>query len=76
MRVIIAVVALALGAVGWVNVRDTFHIGAPPLPYHCQAGQHVVRGWAPGPATGPGEVSWNGQHEWAGCASDLTADTG
>jgi hypothetical protein len=66
-------VLLAFGAYHEGQVH--LHIGAPPLPYHCPAGSHVVRHWAPGPATGPGEISYGGQHEWASCASDLDAST-
>jgi hypothetical protein len=50
--------------------------GAPPLPYHCPAGSHVVRHWVPGPATASGEISWGGQHEWAACAASTTVSTG
>jgi hypothetical protein len=38
-------VLLAFGAYHEGQVH--LHIGAPPLPYHCPAGSHVVRHWAP-----------------------------
>ena len=72
MRFIIGwAVALAIGVPVAIHVRDTMHIGAPPLAYHCPVGSYVVRHWAPGPATGPGEVEYYGQHQWASCASSV-----
>jgi hypothetical protein len=70
---VIVAALLAFGAYHEAQVR--LHWGAPPLPYHCGHGTHVVRQWAPGPATASGEITYGGQHEWAACASDLDAST-
>ena len=77
----IAVLVLVVAGVLFFGVQTAhaLHLGAPPLPYHCQSGQHVHRWWVPDSspvgAGAPGTLEWHGYREIAACASDLDAST-
>lgn len=62
-------------AVGALQARDHFHIGAPALTYDCPAGSYVKTWWVPDSSTegegAPGTLEYHGWREIAACASSI-----
>lgn len=76
---------LAISGVLFAGVRGAesvaqgpFHLGAPPLIYHCPQGQKAVRHWEKGipVSPAPGELTWHGWTEYASCPDSLTITGG
>jgi hypothetical protein len=65
-------IVVVLVAAGWHEVA-VHHLGAPPLPYTCPAGDTVYRHWVPGTNHDwPGSLTYDGWTEYASCQASLT----